>query len=457
MNPADATICAVATPPGQGGVGVVRLSGSLAFPIASRVFSSSRPLERVRGLRFGRFIDPADGETIDEGLLLSMPSPASYTGEDVVEFQAHGSPSLLARLVDLLVAQGARPAFPGEFTYRAVLNGRLDLPQAEAVQALVAAQGDAARREALRQLTGGLAARLKPVEEELEGLLTQVEARLEFPEEGLPELPRGDFEAAVARVGSDLVGLFESYRKGQVLSDGLKVAIVGSPNAGKSSLLNALLGRERAIVMPHPGTTRDVVEGELQLKGARVRLFDTAGLREGADETEEEGIRRSLQTLKEADLVLWVIDAADAAAGVQASYGAGCPEDRTWYLFNKTDLLMDPSSWKREMGVLSDDRCLGVSCRTGRGLEAVVEVLETAVSGALAGEEVALLSARHRSEIEKAVMHLVRLGEALQAGASLEIWAEEIREAARAIGRIRGRDLPADAFERIFETFCIGK
>jgi tRNA modification GTPase len=441
----------------MGGVGVVRLSGPAAFDIASRVFKGSRPLGPERALRRGAFTDPSSGEVIDQGLLLAMPAPGSYTAEDVVEFQAHGSPAVLARLVETLVSQGARPARPGEFTYRAFMNGRIDLAQAEAVQALVAAQGDTARREALRQLTGGLSSCLEPIEEALKALHLQVEARLEFPDEGLPPLDREAFERGVAEAGQEIVRLIESYRRGCVLSQGLRVAILGPPNAGKSSLLNALLGRERAIVMPHPGTTRDVVEGETFVKGVRVRLYDTAGLREGAQGAEEEGIRRSRQVLREADVVLWVVDVSDPGAGVQESYAADLPVDRTWYLFNKCDLLMDPASWKRDMGILPDGRCFAVSCKTGEGLQGVGEVLESSVGACLAGEDVILLSSRHRSEAEEAVLRLVRLGEAMQAGASLEVWAEELRAAARALGRIRGRDLPSETLDAIFETFCIGK
>ena len=457
MNAPTDTICAIATPPGMGGVGIVRVSGPEAFAIAALLFQGTHPLEKVRALRFGAFRDPATGEVLDEGFLLAMPAPKSYTAEDVVEFHAHGSPSLLSRLIEALTVQGAKIACPGEFTYRAFMNGRLDLVQAEAVQVLVASQGDAARREALRQLTGGLASHLEPIETSLQDLLVKVEARLEFPEEGIPEIDREAFGTQLAETGESLLDLVESYRKGRVLSDGLKVAIVGPPNAGKSSLLNTLLGRERAIVTPHPGTTRDVVEGETLVGGAKVRFYDTAGLRAAAQEIEIEGIRRSRQVIVEADVVLWMVDASDPGPGIQESYAALLPEDRTWYLFNKVDLLHDPEAWKKEMGLLSDGRCIPVSCKTGLGMDLVAEVVEAAVGRALSGEDVALLSARHKAEAEEAVRCIAKAGQHMQEGRSLELWAEELKAAARAVGRIRGRNLPETAFQEIFERFCIGK
>jgi tRNA modification GTPase len=298
-------IVAVATAPGEGGVGIVRLSGAGAIAMATRVYSGSRPIPQRRAFLHGTFCDPTNGETLDEGLLLVMPGPHSYTGEDVVEFHTHGSPAVLARLTALLVQLGARPALPGEFTYRAFRNGRLDLPQAEAVQALVSAHGEAARRQALRQLSGGLSVHLEPLEEKLKSLYVQLEARLEFSEDGLPPLDVPAYASAVSDCRETLKKLLDSYTQGRVLRDGLVVALVGAPNVGKSSLLNALLGSDRAIVMPQPGTTRDVVEGEMRLGGQRVRLFDTAGLRASQDPIEEEGVKRSRRVIEEADLVFW--------------------------------------------------------------------------------------------------------------------------------------------------------
>jgi tRNA modification GTPase len=449
------TITAIATPAGAGGVGIVRLSGEEAFPIAQRVFVPSKPFDRRRQILFGKFKNAKTGEFLDEGLLLVMPKPQSYTTEDVVEFHTHGSPALLAQLVEVLVDLGARPAEPGEFTYRAFIHGRLDLTQAEAVEALVSAQGDAARRQALRQLTGGLAAHLEPMEESLKSLYLKIEARLEFSEDGIPALDLEKFIQELATVQKELQRLLESYQQGKVIRQGLTVALVGPPNVGKSSLLNALLGTNRAIVTPVAGTTRDVVEGEIRLKGVRIRLFDTAGIREAENAVEIEGIRRSRRVIEEADVIFWLVDATQPQESLGELKSASLPQDRTYYLFNKMDLAKTKELWKDSK--LEESKCLALSCQTQEGLPQVMEKIEKLIQTPVGGEDVVLTSSRHKREIENAAQALGNLQGLIKAKESYELWAEELREAALAIGRVRGRNLPASAFEDIFTKFCVGK
>ncbi len=449
------TICAIATPAGVGGIGIVRASGEKAFPLAEKIFVSSHSLESKRQVLFGKFRSPSTGEILDEGLLLVLPKPHSYTTEDVVEFHAHGSPAVLERLMEALVSLGARPAEPGEFTYRAFLNGRLDLTQAEAVEALVSAQGEAARRQALRQLTGGLAAHLEPLEESLKSLYLKIEARLEFSEDGIPPLDLEKFKKQLEDIVAELRRLLESYPQGKVIRQGLTVALVGPPNVGKSSLLNSLLGTRRAIVTPLAGTTRDVVEGEILLKGVKVRLFDTAGIRQAQNEVEVEGIRRSRQVIEEADILFWVIDASNPQESLEEIKRNDLPAERTWFLFNKKDLAKNDRSW--EGTGLDPKRSLSLSCQTKEGLDKVVERIEALIQTPIGSEDVVLTSARHLVETRNALESLDRLNGLIASSGAYELWAEELRAAALAVGRIRGRNLPATAFEEIFTKFCIGK
>lgn len=455
MYQLEDTIAAIATPAGVGGIGIIRVSGDKSFEMARKIFRTPQTLEKKRRAVFGEFLDPRTKEVLDRGLLLVMPGPHSYTAEDVVELHAHGNPSLLAGLMDVLVSLGARPADPGEFTYRAFIYGRMDMTQAEAVQALVSAEGDAARRQALRQLTGGLSSHLEPMEEALKSLYLKIEARLEFSEDGIPALDQVKFEKETSDVSRDLGKLLESYHQGKVVREGLAVALVGPPNTGKSSLLNALLGTERSIVTPLAGTTRDVVEGEIRLKGVKVRLFDTAGIREAKNIVEVEGVRRSRQVIEEADVIFWLVDSSDPEESLKELRTASLPMERTWFLFNKSDLVKGGKPWKG--AEISPEKCLSLSCRTGEGLVQVTGKIEELIQTPAGGEDVVLTSVRHRQEIQKAVQALENLNGLMKAKQPYELWAEELKEAALAIGRVRGRNLPAAAFEDIFTKFCIGK
>jgi tRNA modification GTPase len=296
---------------------------------------------------------------------------------------------------------------------------------------------------------------LEPMEEFLKSLYLKIEARLEFADDGIPPLDQTKFEEEAAAVRAELQKLLDSYQQGKVLREGLTVALVGPPNVGKSSLLNTLLGTQRAIVTPLAGTTRDVVEGDIRLKGVRVRFFDTAGLRDTKNVVEIEGIRRSRQVMEEADMIFWLIDASNPAESLSELKTASLPKDRVWYLFNKVDLVSDKQPWKKIQ--LPVEKCLSFSCMTREGLFQVFSAVESFIQTPSGGEDVVLTSARHRQEIEKALVALNNLQALMKIRQPFELWAEELKIAALAIGRIRGRDLPTKAFEDIFNKFCVGK
>jgi tRNA modification GTPase len=293
------------------------------------------------------------------------------------------------------------------------------------------------------------------MEEFLKSLYLKVEARLEFADDGIPLLDQAKFDEEVAGVQTELQKLLNSYQQGKVLREGLTVALVGPPNVGKSSLLNTLLGTQRAIVTPMAGTTRDVIEGDIRLKGVKVRFFDTAGLRDAENVVEVEGIRRSRQVMEEVDLIFWLIDASNPIESLTELKTALLPVDRVWYLFNKVDLVSDKRPWEKTQ--LPVEKCLGFSCTTQEGLFQVFGVVESFIQTPSGGEDFVLTSARHRQEIEKALTALNNLQTLIKTQKPFELWAEELKTAALAIGRIRGRDLPAKAFEDIFNKFCVGK
>ncbi|WP_117236966.1 tRNA uridine-5-carboxymethylaminomethyl(34) synthesis GTPase MnmE [Thermus sediminis] len=432
MNLKD-PICAIATPPGKGAIGVVRLSGEGALEIAAQAFRGKDP-RRLKGGRFtvGEVVDPWTGETIDQALLLVFRAPRSYTGEDLVEFQTHGSPAVLKRVMEVLVGLGARPAGRGEFTLRAYLNGRLDLAQAEAVLALVEAEGELARRQALRGLEGALSRRIAALEERLLDLLAHIQALLDYPEEGVePHRAEGTIREALEEVE----GLLAQAKASRLAQKGARLALVGAPNAGKSSLLNALLGYERALVSPIPGTTRDYLEAPLELFGIPLVALDTAGVRETEDPLERAGVERALRIAEEADLVLYVADRS-----VPRPPPPPLPWERVIRVATKADL---PPAW-------GDPAFLSVSSLTGEGMENLKEALKEALLGSGGGEF--LLTER---QVEALLRAKERLLEALALPEDLMGLALE--EALKALSALTGKEVAEEVVARVFQNFCVGK
>ncbi|MBV8131350.1 MAG: tRNA uridine-5-carboxymethylaminomethyl(34) synthesis GTPase MnmE [Alphaproteobacteria bacterium] len=436
---ASDTIFAPATAPGRAAIAILRLSG----PESARAVSAlTRGVPPPRSAWRTRLFDPETGDCLDDGLVLWFPAPHSATGEDVAEFHLHGSRAVLAEVMQVLGRLGLRVAEPGEFSRRAFLNGKLDLLQAEAIADLAAAETEAQRRQALRQLDGELGDLYRGWSQRLTRILAHLEAAIDFPDEDLPP----EIESRILGETEGLIAEIERHladgHRGERLRDGIMVAIIGPPNAGKSSLLNRIARREAAITSPIAGTTRDVVEVAIDLEGYPVILADTAGLRESEDVVEREGLRRALKRAEEAELRLFVFD---ARCPDQARGAAAWPGPDTILVANKIDLAPAP----RDLS----NSTLPVSALTGEGIDALLSALGQRVAESYRIEAPVLTRARHRQALEEATLSLRRaLGAALP-----ELRAEDLRLALRGLGRITGAVDVEDLLDVIFRDFCIGK
>ncbi len=440
------TIAAIASAPGAAGVGVVRVSGP-AVPAMARTLLGRTP--QPRHAHFAAFRDQTD-ELIDRGLLLHFPAPASYTGEHVLELQGHGSAVLLDQLLRRCCELGARLARPGEFTERAFLNGKLDLAQAEAVADLIAARSQAGARAALQSMEGVFSRKVEALSQKLITLRVHIEAAIDFPEEEIDFLADPAIQQQLDLVREELAQLLREAQRGLRLNDGLRVAIIGRPNAGKSSLLNALSGSDRAIVNAAAGTTRDVLRENLNLDGIALELADTAGLRDSEDEVEREGVRRAHGELQRADVALLVTTDADHAADYRLFDTLSAGVERV-VLINKIDLDHLPAH---------HDQCDGVywlwgSAKTGEGLDALREHLKR-LAGAGSGEGAFSARRRHVLALQQVDVHLRSTAKELAHGAG-ELAAEDLRHAQHALGEITGSYTSDDLLGAIFGSFCIGK
>ncbi len=475
------TICAIATPPGEGGIGIVRVSGDKAVEVAARVvrLRSGQSLDGVEVRRLYR-ADLVSGEVsagsqtvaghgdalrgsgvLDEALVVVMRGPHSYTGEDVVEIHCHGGPLVLHLLCESLVRAGARVAEPGEFTKRAFLNGRLDLTQAEAVLDTITAKTESSLRIAQEQLRGGLAAECDRLGDTVIRMLAHVEAGIDFTEEDITFIDAEELAGVLREALGALTKLIGSCREGRIFREGIKAAIVGRPNVGKSSLLNALLDSDRAIVTPVPGTTRDVLEEVLNIRGVPVRLLDTAGLRASDDLVEQEGIKRSLAAIEQAELLIMVLDASlplNEEDRELIRRGAG--KSRV-LVANKSDLPqgMEDAEVSRLAG--TDGACpvVHISAKTGAGLDALRDQVRAIAlrPGFEPGESVLVTKVRHVAALTRAKEALEHSLQSVTARESGEFVAMDLRAAADAFGEITGAVTTEDILDRIFREFCIGK
>jgi tRNA modification GTPase len=446
---AQDTIAAVATPPGRGGIGIVRLSGPATRYIAQTMLGKLPP---PRQAMLANFLDVAS-RPIDRGLVLFFPAPHSFTGEDVLELHGHGGPVVLDMVLSRTLALGARLAQPGEFSERAFLNGKLDLAQAEAVADLIAAGSETAARSALRSLEGEFSQRVRALVEGLTRLRMYVEAAIDFPEEEIDFLADERVVQELEALKDSIVQLQESTRQGCLLHDGMTVVLAGPPNAGKSSLMNALAQSEAAIVSPIPGTTRDVLRERIHIDGMPLHIVDTAGLRESRDAIESEGIRRAREQMERADRVLLVLD--DAAGGSpSAEVLKLIPADlpRT-IIRNKIDLTGRAPDISNSSGRVE----IALSAKTGAGLETLRRHLTECMGYQPAGEGTFIARRRHLDAIRRAQNHLAQGRARLEETRAGELLAEELRLGQQALSEITGEMTSDDLLGRIFSSFCIGK
>ena len=437
------TIVAISTPPGVGGIGVVRVSGPSVVSIAFELLGE---VPATRTAKFCRFRDERR-QAIDEGIALFFEAPNSYTGEDVLELHGHGGPLVLDLLVERILRLGARPARPGEFTERAFLNGKLDLAQAEAVADLIASRTQAAAKAAMRSLSGVFSEELTALDSKLAELRVYVEADIDFSDEDIEGLAPATIKARLGSVRGDLNKLLDRARPGTLLATGAVVVLAGAPNAGKSSVMNAVAGTDRAIVSDRPGTTRDLVETDISLDGLSLRLIDTAGLRDSTDPLEGEGIRRATAAINEADLTLLVIDDTVDSKKSEESIKTKAPILR---VVNKCDVTGRPYG-----SIPNRHNSIAFSATEKKGLEELL----SAIKSVLAYEHTeAPVSARrrHLDALGRANNHLEAAGSE-EATALLELCAEELRLAQDAIGEVTGRVTTEDLLGKIFSTFCVGK
>ena len=460
MNYLDDTIAAISTPVGQGGIGIVRLSGAGALSIADRIFRSRNRRDPSavpsRRMLYGHITDPADDHRVDEVLLSVMHAPKSYTGEDVVEINCHGGMVSVRNILELVLRQGARLAEPGEFTKRAFLRGRIDLSQAEAVLDIINAKTEESMKIASEQLGGRLTERLGELRKKLIEISAFAEAYIDFPEDEIETASKGEMVKGLAEARNEISRLSDTFNEARFFRDGLSVAIVGRPNVGKSSLLNTLLSKDRAIVTDLPGTTRDLIEDYLNIKGLPIRIMDTAGIRNSDEIVEQQGIRRSMQAIEHADFIIALFDGSEPHRQEDLDLMDIIKDKKAVVVISKADLPL-----RLSVGTIMADGgpLLSLSTVTGEGVEQLkTAIIESNIHDWKEGHEgLVVTNMRHKTALDSAAESLQRAAGLLSGNEPLELFSIEMREALNRIGEITGAITTDDILDKIFSSFCIGK
>lgn len=456
----ETTIAAIATSPGEGGIGIIRISGDEAADVADRVFHTKKLKSFKEAEPYHMYFGHVekDGKRVDEGLAVYMKAPHSYTGEDVVEIQIHGSTEALRETLELILENGAVLASRGEFTKRAFLNGRLDLSQAEAVMDIIEARGSAALTQAESHLQGALSRFVKECRAKLSDLITKLEVTIDYPEEDLEDLTNEEIRVGISQIEESLYNLLQRSEEGRIIKEGLRTAIVGRPNAGKSSLLNALLQEDRAIVTDIPGTTRDTIEESIKIGGVPLVLMDTAGLRETDNKVEKIGIERAWKSMEQADFILAVIDGSQPLCLEDRQILEELKGRRAMVILNKYDL--PPQVEEEEIQEIAGNiPVVSISARYGSGVEELEESLRklTEHQDRDAGRQLFLTNLRHVNQVKKALEAVRRASESLETGMPADCITVDLTEAWNDMGEITGDTVDNELINRIFERFCVGK
>jgi tRNA modification GTPase len=455
------TIAAIATPVGEGGISIIRISGVDSLSVALKIFHtpSGNSVEKLspHKAHFGSIYDPTTRKCVDEVVLTWFKTPKSYTGEDVVEISAHGGIYGSSRILGLVIDHGARLAEPGEFTRRAFMNGRIDLSQAEAVADLISAASDKALQAAMMQLKGQLSEKIIGLYDRLLFVLSQIEAAIDFPEEGLDFQKRNVSICELKQVRTEISDLVSTYKQGKISREGASVALVGKPNVGKSSLLNALLQEDRAIVSPHPGTTRDTLEEKIRIKDTHINIIDSAGLRIHPETIEQEGIRRTRSVIENADLTLVIFDGSQPLDENDELICKEVNDRATLAIINKCDLSQQWSI-KNLKEKLKSKTVLLISAKEPRGLDALIDAIYNCVIKAEKnGEAIFISRERHRSNLAQASLSLEKTLISLESQLSEEFIAIDLSIAMNHLGTILGKVVEDELLDQIFNSFCIGK
>ncbi len=442
-------IVAISTPPGRGAIGIVRLSGNGVLDIVKGFFRIKGNI-KPRYAYYGELVDEK-GEVIDEGILIFYKGPASYTGEDMVELNLHGNPLILKKALELAIKGGARLAEPGEFTKRAFLNGKIDLTQAEAVEEIISAKSYIALKSAVNQLRGELSGIIRPLRDKLVDLLSLIEADIDFGEEDIPSIENDELMSLLTEVEDSIRSLLDSYERGRFFKEGIKLAIVGKPNVGKSSLFNTLTGKDRSIVTDIPGTTRDYIEEDVYIKGIPLILVDTAGIRDTEDPVEKEGVERSLSKVKEADIVLFVFDISAGIDKYDMEIYEKIRGKNVIIVGNKVDLGI-----KRPLENFDGKPIIMVSAITREGIPELEKAIVGKV-GITEAEQGVFISVRHSVLLKDAIESIDTFRRAIESGLGMEVAAVHLKEAVNKLGEILGDITTEDILSNIFSKFCIGK